>query len=786
MVLPASTKDYSRNHQLRGRQSKHFHKLDEISLERHLQNKEKFVFKNKDKVKVKSNKNRSIKCASTKKNRDGFNSEDQFFSGCVTQPDIVHTRINEAVAVPDVLANDIPFEGATLVMQSHTEPSKGSLIEDEKGVFTYIPNLDFVGEDSYQYTVLDGLGETHVGLVTIMVDPMIGELPKIVDFGFYLLQGTELKIGVNEFVEENADLKTGFFFVESCNNPVFGSIEIVNDEVTYTPIKSFTGIESITCTIKDVDGADTMSKLTLEVVEFRPTNDLFTIEPNTPFAKSAKEGILINDSGFETGSLVLEGCSKPNEGNFVSSSNGSFTYTPPDFFKGVVEMKCFVSNGSGLEKSSTLEFVIGTMAFGTALVTQEDTPLTVAPSIISSLGISKSDGSIVPGSTVKNCENPNYGVVALNGDGTFTYVPQSHFNGKDAFECDILRPDNAVDKIVTNISVTAVGDSPIAFPDIVRVDQNSPASFNPVANDIDPDKETLHLLSFSQPNDGTLTRTPDGNLRYLPNPDFLGTDEAEYTITDGSTGISSAKISFVVNTAAANANTDPVANDDDYKTAENTPLSVSSENGILSNDSDPDGDSLVITSFTQPLHGDLSLNQDGSFVYTADLNWVGVDLFSYLIFDGLGTDTGSVSIVVSEGRQGKAKANPDFFSGLENNPLSVPSPGVLANDKNVARFVGFTQPDHGTLIPGLSGDFIYVPDKNFVGVDSFKYTIVDDQGNMSTASVSLTMKIVELPPLIIVGSDELIDISGSNSTANRVSSDCKGKDWANCTGFFGL
>ena len=56
--------------------------------------------------------------------------------------------------------------------------------------------------------------------------------------------------------------------------------------------------------------------------------------------------------------------------------------------------------------------------------------------------------------------------------------------------------------------------------------------------------------------------------------------------------------------------------------------------GVLANDTDVDGDALTASLVTQPAHGTLSLNADGSFTYTPDANYNGADTFTYAANDG--------------------------------------------------------------------------------------------------------------------------------------------------------
>ncbi len=81
-----------------------------------------------------------------------------------------------------------------------------------------------------------------------------------------------------------------------------------------------------------------------------------------------------------------------------------------------------------------------------------------------------------------------------------------------------------------------------------------------------------------------------------------------------------------------NLNEAPNAVDDYYQTNQDTPLSVTADDGVLDNDSDPnENDALSVTLNTGPCNGDVSLNEDGSFTYTPDEGFFGVDSFTYYL-----------------------------------------------------------------------------------------------------------------------------------------------------------
>jgi hypothetical protein len=81
-------------------------------------------------------------------------------------------------------------------------------------------------------------------------------------------------------------------------------------------------------------------------------------------------------------------------------------------------------------------------------------------------------------------------------------------------------------------------------------------------------------------------------------------------------------------------NVPPVAVNDSYTTAQDTPLNVSAPGGVLANDSDTDGDALTAVLVPNGTAGSVNLNPDGSFSYTPDSGFNGEDHFTYQAFDG--------------------------------------------------------------------------------------------------------------------------------------------------------
>lgn len=122
-------------------------------------------------------------------------------------------------------------------------------------------------------------------------------------------------------------------------------------------------------------------------------------------------------------------------------------------------------------------------------------------------------------------------------------------------------------------------------------------------------------------------------------------------------GVYSMAVDNVVVTSL-DINPAPVAVNDSYSTSANTPLNQVAP-GVLSNDSAPAGTTLTARLVNGPSHGTLTLNSNGSFVYTPLANYVGSDSFTYLANDGT-TSSNTATVTVSVAAVSEILFSDDF------------------------------------------------------------------------------------------------------------------------------
>jgi VCBS repeat-containing protein len=215
------------------------------------------------------------------------------------------------------------------------------------------------------------------------------------------------------------------------------------------------------------------------------------------------------------------------------------------------------------------------------------------------------------------------------------------------------------------------------------------------------------------------------------------------------------------------ANLPPISDDDGYSFAEDSILSVATP-GVFDGDSDPEGDSLTATLIANASHGAVTLNTDGSFVYTPNPDFSGSDSFTYVANDGTSdSNVATVSIDVSAVNDAPV-ATADAYSLDQDTTLSIVAPGLLGNDSDVdgdsitASLI--TTTGNGSLSLASDGSFDYTPDAGFFGSDSFSYQVGDSMIGGNTVTVSLTVNAVASGPNLSHG--EVTSVASSWQTVN--------------------
>ena len=416
----------------------------------------------------------------------------------------------------------------------------------------------------------------------------------------------------------------------------------------------------------------------------------------------------------------------PSNGALVNNGDGTFSYTPDPTFSGVDTFTYQICDIDGLCDTAEVTITVSEVqpvnsppdAVTDTVSTDEETLVTIN----ATLNDTDIDGNLVLSTANTNCTictTPQHGSLVNNGDGTFNYTPVAGYNGPDSFIYEICDADGLCDTATVNITVNGVNDPPVAEDDLATTDEDTLVNIPVVSNDEDIDGNLDYgsiVVLNGGPSNGTAEVQEDGSIDYTPNPDFYGEDTFTYQICDTDGLCDSATVTVTVNPV----NDAPVASDDNYTTPEDTELTVDIP-GILSNDSDVDGDGLTVNVLSQPSNGTLTQNPDGSFSYTPNENYNGTDSYTYQACDPSGacSEVATVTINVTP-----VNDNPDAVDDNANvSEDEAVDIQILSNDNDAdddeLTVTNVSDPAHGTTSINPDGTIHYEPDTDYCGQDTF-------------------------------------------------------------------
>jgi hypothetical protein len=207
------------------------------------------------------------------------------------------------------------------------------------------------------------------------------------------------------------------------------------------------------------------------------------------------------------------------------------------------------------------------------------------------------------------------------------------------------------------MSILRVGQPPTAVPDSYTIAEDNTLSITAggvppgvLANDPAPSSGTLSAVLVSPPTHGAVTLAADGGFNYTPNPNYFGSDTFIYRADNGSNFNATAPVTITVTPV----NDYPVAVADSASTTVGTPITIA----VLLNDSDPDGDPIVLSGVENFTGGLFEVTMDtanGTVTFIPSAAGValpaGTYSFDYSIKDQPATGTalsalGNVTVVV--------------------------------------------------------------------------------------------------------------------------------------------
>ncbi|CAN5813479.1 hypothetical protein BH23ACT5_BH23ACT5_05720 [soil metagenome] len=233
---------------------------------------------------------------------------------------------------------------------------------------------------------------------------------------------------------------------------------------------------------------------------------------------------------------------------------------------------------------------------------------------------------------------PSSGTATVSG-ATIVYTPDPGTHGSDTLGYRACDSYSRCSDSTVAIRVTRVNQPPTARDDSATTDRNVAATIDVLANDSDPDGDTLAIASVTQPRSGTAAHTATG-VTYTPSPEFVGNDSFTYRVCDPENACDTATVTLTVRAV----DRPPNAVDD---AATYNPGGQGSVD-VLANDTHPDGVALdrgSLEVITRPSHGEIKSISGGVIKFAINVVYTGSDSFVYRVCAANGLcDTATVTL----------------------------------------------------------------------------------------------------------------------------------------------
>jgi hypothetical protein len=386
------------------------------------------------------------------------------------------------------------------------------------GSFAYTPNDNYFGNDAFTYMACDAGGLCSNTVASIEVLP-VNDIPVAVDdlIGTLINTSTAGSVATNDSDVDGDELDFTLSSLAQNGQLTFN----IDGSFTYTPNTLFEGLEVVTYTVCDVQDACDTGTLTITIVNNNvnplATDDSFSMNEDETF--SASVGANDVDDGEV---LHFEMIDTPESGFCVMSNDGSFSFTPPVNFNGIVHFSYQVCDIFGA--CDIAEVSIEVLAINDAPTAQNDINSQLEDEEESgwvSFNDDDVDGDLL---TYSLLAGPDHGTINWIGNGSYTYTPDENYFGQDQLTYEVCDPSGECATATLTLTVIFVNDLPQVEDETFTTEMDVMIEGSVATNDIELDPEELHYNLFTEAENGIFTFGEDGSFTYIPNDGFVGTE----------------------------------------------------------------------------------------------------------------------------------------------------------------------------------------------------------------------------------------------------------------------
>ncbi|MBE5154493.1 tandem-95 repeat protein [Vibrio parahaemolyticus] len=695
-------------------------------------------------------------------NNDELNLKDLTISASVSDgvnptasdsDSLIVNRVNDAPTVENAIAdqelsedfatytidlNDA-FKDSDSALNFSVSGNSNVLVSIENGIATISPTADWNGSETLTFTATDPSGESISQTVNFTVAPVadiVADKATVVED-----TSTVIKVLGNDTFEGDGKVVS----LDTNNGPANGTVSVNPDgSVTYTPNDNYHGTDSFTYIVT----SGGVSESTTVSVDVTPVNDAPVAKGDTAITDEDTPvtiDVLPNDTDIDGDKLSIQSASVPEAQGKVEIVDGKLVFTPAENFNGDAEITYTVTDG---ELTDAAKVTVTVNPVNDAPTIKVDAVESITEDAVSTdtvvATLEVADTDTPEDQLTVSLENNSNGYFVLVGDEV--KLTQA---GVDAVNNDELNlKDLAISASVSDGVNPTASDSDSL---IVNRVNDAPTVENAIADQVlseDFDAYTIDLNEVFKDSDSSLEFSVSGNnsiqisivngvATITPTADWNGKETITFTAKDPSGESVNQTVDFTVA---------PVVDieADSADVVEDTPTIIN----VLGNDTFESTNKVVsLDAENGPKNGTVIVNNDGTVTYTPDDNYVGEDIFTYIVTSGGVSESTTVSVDVTPENDAPV-AKDDTAITDEDTPVTI---DVLPNDTDVdgdkLSIQSTTVPEAQGKVEIVDGKLVFTPAENFNGHAEITYTVTDG-ALTDQATVKVTVNAVNDTPVV--------------------------------------
>ena len=439
--------------------------------------------------------------------------------------------------VEEILQNDTDADGDILSIEIG-DVSNG-VLEEEDGVYTFIPDLNYAGTTTIEYELSDGNGKTDIGTIELHI-ASTNVAPVTSNLSYSGTEDTPIEILIDDILAQVSDVNSEdtLQLLSITPNSVSASAsQTQNGSWLITPNDDFNGEVTFSYAVSD-GRLTSMGEIS---IDFAPVNDGPKVYDDGPYEVYEDQVLRIPLATLMANDVDIEG----DAFSIVSIYDGQNGTADLDGDHAVFTPRFDYFGNAGFKYIAEDEF--GAQSIGTVNVTVlpvDDVPVIGADP---TLTMDEDKTLIIDGNLlIANDTDPDNGVLTLGGvfgdnltdlgNGVYEFTPDADANGRFNFTYAVVNQYGVSSTGTFFVDVLPINDAPVANDDAYTSPEDLEFEFlisDLLGNDVDVDGDTLQVTSLEASPGLQVVNNGDGTLTVTPDANFVGETGFNYTVSDG-------------------------------------------------------------------------------------------------------------------------------------------------------------------------------------------------------------------------------------------------------------